>query len=125
MMRWPYMRPEPGQPKQDQQRRTGRISPEGVQCDLGKVVDLSAGGLKLSGKGPQPGRVGDKVSLRLDWGMGKLDFEGVITRVERRWFFGWVVGVKFENLTPARKQALSKAAMLAASGEITQWCRAS
>lgn len=125
MMRWPYMRPVPAQPDPNQKRRTGRIAPEGVQCDIGTVLDLSAGGVRLSGRGPQPGRVGDKVSLQLDWGFGKQEFEGVVTRLERRWFFGWVAGVKFENLTPARKQALSKASMLAASGEITEWCRAS
>lgn len=125
MMRWPYMRPVPSQPDPNQKRRTGRILPEGVRCNLGSVLDLSAGGVRIAGRGPQPGGVGDKVILKLDWGMGKMDFEGVITRLERRRFFGWAVGVKFENITPARKQALSKASMLAASGEITDWCRAS
>lgn len=125
MMRWPYMRPIPSVPDPNQKRRTGRISPDGVTCDLGNVLDLSAGGCKLSGRGPRPGQEGDEIVLQLDWGMGKMEFEGVVTRLDRRLFFGWVAGVRFENLTPERKRALSKASMLAASGEITDWCRAS
>lgn len=125
MQRWPYMRPEPKEPDPNQHRRTGRISPEGVECDKGQVLDLSAGGLRLAGGGPRPGKVGDEISLRLDWGLGEMDFQGVIVRVDRRKIFGWVAGIRFENLTPAHKQALSKASMLAASGEITQWVKAS
>jgi len=124
MERWPYMRPEPRSPDPDQKRRTGRISPEGVTCDQGKVLDLSGGGVKISGRGPRPGREGDRVHLKLDWGLGAMVFDGVIARIERRALFGWVAGVRFENLTPAHKQALSKVSMLAASGEITEWCRA-
>lgn len=125
MMRWPYMIPIPSEPDPNQKRRTGRISPEGVECDLGTVLDLSAGGVRITGRGPRPGEQGEKVMLQLDWGLGKLEFEGVITRIERRRIFGWVAGIKFENVTPERRQALSKASMLAASGEITEWCRAS
>lgn len=124
MQRWPYARPEPTEPDPNQKRRTGRISPEGVTCNLGKVLDLSGGGVKVSGRGPRPGQPGQMIRLKLDWGMGAMVFEGAITRMERRAFFGWVVGVRFENLTPAHKQALSRASMLAASGEITDWCRA-
>ncbi|GIW73633.1 MAG: hypothetical protein KatS3mg103_0155 [Phycisphaerales bacterium] len=124
MKRWPHMPPDPTQPKADQKRRTGRISPEGVSCDLGRVLDLSAGGIRLAGLGPRPGRVGDRVRFLLDCGLSKMVFEGVICRLERRAIFGWVAGIRFENLTPAHKQALSKAAMLAASGEITEWVRA-
>lgn len=125
MKRWPQMRNEPRQPDPNQQRRTGRIAPEGVTCDLGNVLDLSAGGIKLAGRGPRPGKPGDIIRFQIDWGLAKMDFEGVICRLERRPFFGWVAGIRFENLTPAHKQALSKASMLAASGEITDWCRAS
>jgi hypothetical protein len=125
MIRWPSMIPVPKQPDPNQRRQTGRIAPEGVTCNLGKVLDLSAGGLRLTGRGARPGALGDKIVLSLDWGLGSLDFEGVITRFEKRPFFGWVAGIRFENLTPQRRQALSKASMLAASGEITEWTRAS
>lgn len=125
MMRWPYMIPIPTEPDPNQKRRTGRIAPEGVECDLGTVLDLSAGGVRISGRGPRPGEQGEKVMLQLDWGLGKLEFEGVITRIDRRRIFGWIAGVKFENITPERRQALSKASMLAASGQITEWQRAS
>lgn len=124
MKRWPYMRSEPKSPDPNQKRRTGRISPEGVKCDLGTILDLSAGGIKLAGRGPRPGKEGQMVRFQLDWGLAKMDFEGLICRVERRHLFGWTAGIRFENLTPARKQALSKASMMAASGEITDWCRA-
>ena len=125
MLRWPYMRSEPTGPHPDQKRRTGRISPEGVTCDLGMVLDLSAGGLRIAGRGPRPGREGQKIAVKLDWGMGAMVFYGVITRLERKALFGWTAGVRFENITPAQKQALSKASMMAASGQITDWCRAS
>ena len=125
MKRWPYMRPEPKAPDPNQKRRTGRISPEGVSCDLGRVLNLSAGGIKLAGRGPRPGDEGETISMLIDWGLSKMVFEGVICRFERRGLFGWTVGIKFENLTPAHKQALSKASMLAASGEITEWYHAS
>lgn len=125
MIRWPYMIPLPKNPEPNQRRRTGRIAPEGVSCNLGAVLDLSAGGVRLAGRGPRPGAEGDKVLLELDWGIGKLAFEGVIMRLEKRPFFGWIAGVRFENITPERRQALSKASMLAASGEITEWTRAS
>lgn len=124
MLRWPYMRPEPKQPDPSQQRRTGRIAPEGVDCDRGEVLDLSAGGVRLAGCGQRPGKAGEPITFKLDWGLGEMEFEGVIVRIDRRKIFGWVAGVRFENLTPAHKQALSKAAMLAASGEITQWFKA-
>ncbi|MEQ8845632.1 MAG: PilZ domain-containing protein [Phycisphaerales bacterium] len=124
MKSWPQARPEPREPDPNQKRRTGRISPDCITCDLGKVLDLSGGGVRLGGRGPSPGRVGQPVKLTLDWGMGSLVFEGVVTRLERKALFGWTAGIRFENLTPAHKQALSKASMLAASGEITDWCRA-
>ncbi|NRA58795.1 MAG: PilZ domain-containing protein [Phycisphaerales bacterium] len=124
MQRWPQMRPEPMGPDPDQKRRTGRIAPEGFKCDLGKVLDLSAGGIRISGRGPKPGDEGDAIAFKLDWGLGSMVFQGRVMRLERRALFGWVAGVSFENLTPAHKQALSKASMLAASGEITEWHRA-
>ncbi len=125
MMRWPYMIPIPKEPDPNQKRRTGRIMPEGMTCDLGDVLDLSAGGVRLSGRGPKPGEQGDKVMLKLDFGLGEVEFEGVITRIERRRMFWWIMGVRFENITPIQRQALSKASMLAASGQITDWCWAS
>ena len=124
MQRWPYMRPEPTAPDPNQKRRTGRIAPEGVKCDLGKVLDLSAGGLRISGRGPKPGDEGDTILLSLDWGLDAMVFEGKIVRLERRGLFSWTAGISFEKVTPAQKQALSKASMLAASGEITEWHRA-
>ncbi len=124
MQRWRQMPREPQGENPDQKRRTGRISHEGVKCNLGKVLDLSAGVVRVSGRGPKPGNLGDGIMFKLDWGLDSMAFRGRIMRLERKAIFGWVAGSSFENITPAQKQALSKASMLAASGEITDWHRA-
>ncbi|MEO1008057.1 MAG: PilZ domain-containing protein [Planctomycetota bacterium] len=125
MLRWPHLYPEPRKPDPDQARRSGRVSTDCIRCDLGKVVDLSAGGLCLQGGGPKPGKKGEKITFRLDAGVGIVQFTGEIVRIGRRGLFGWEAGLRFVDLNATQKKALSRMAMSAAAGEITEWQRAS
>lgn len=93
-------------------------------CDLGKVVDLSAGGVCVRSR-HRPGQEGGTVSLTLDCGSGAMRYVGTIVRLRRKGLFGWEAGIRFDELTEHQKRELSRMALSAASAEITDWARAS
>lgn len=97
---------EPAEPPLPNQRRHGRIRCEGLTCELGTVIDLSASGLQIEGRGPSPVRVGQTVWLVLRGGEQGLRLRVLIRRVRRQGFLRYRVGGELVGMTPERAVGL-------------------
>jgi len=91
-------RPNPTTPPRRggvESRRYGRLKNPGIDCNLGQVIDLSAGGVRVLSKRRLRGRV----DAWFDTGDGpKLGVKTKITWCRRIGFRAYLVGLQFENL---------------------------
>lgn len=116
--------------KASQRRRHGRVACEMLSCKLGEVVNLSASGIMLRGKGEPPHQPNDRVPL----GLKCLDHELHATarvawvRPDGRRF---EMGMEFVDLTAEQAQRIRELLPIAAavqtvgegSGAVTHYGR--
>ncbi len=100
--------------KANQRRRHGRVACEMLSCRLGEVVNLSASGVMLRGKGEPPHQSNDRVTLDLKC----LDHELHVTarvawvRPDDRRF---EMGLEFVDLTADQAQRIRELLPIAAA----------
>lgn len=87
----------------DTRRRFGRLPQETLMSNIGLVLDLSAGGMRVLCRRTPPERI--RISLRGHNLPGPLN--GVITWSRRVGLFRHEVGVRFEDISSETKQALA------------------
>ncbi|MBI1369718.1 MAG: hypothetical protein GC162_13815 [Planctomycetes bacterium] len=92
-------------------RRFGRIRQAQLKCNLGTVLDLSAGGLRMISDRPLDGTV--DVQLANPAGLA-VTVKGVVAWRERMGFRKHLVGIEFTDTTPDINSQLSRIAMTAA-----------
>lgn len=90
----------------DPRRRDLRHAPEGVTCPLGEVIDLSASGMRVVGKGRPLLQVGQSGMLRVNCGDGTVSLEAQVIWVKKRGFRRHEIGLQFLNLPPGVRKAL-------------------
>jgi len=100
------------------QRKHGRLHPQGVECSLGRVLDVSASGMRVETRGKPIVEMGETAPLTIH------GFDGpfmVVCRVCWIRKTGWrahQIGVVFVEVSPVQRAALSALARTVASNEI-------
>jgi hypothetical protein len=100
------------------QRRHGRLHPQGVECSLGSVLDISASGMRVEGNGKPIVAMGETAPITIH------GFDGpfmVVCRVCWIRKTGWRVhqiGVVFVEVSPVQRAALCALARTVASNEV-------
>lgn len=86
----PFQKPE-GTPKGSERRMRGRMLQQGVICNLGIVVDLSSGGMRVMAKRKYQGEVDINIQSFDD----TLALHGEVVWTHRAAFRCYMMGVKF------------------------------
>jgi hypothetical protein len=102
------MRPD-GQDSGGSRRRSGRLPQESLVCNLGVVLDLSAGGMKVLCRSA-PGKGVNAITIDSCTLPGPLLAR--ITWSKRSGLFSREIGMHFENVTPEMAAALTRIAMV-------------
>ena len=100
--------------KTDQRRRHGRVSCEMLTCQFGEVMNLSASGVKIKGKGTPEHKADDRIRLDLKCLDHELQATARVawTNQEGNTFD---MGVEFVDLTPDQAQRVRELLPLAAA----------
>lgn len=98
----------------EQRRRHGRVSCEMLSCQLGEVINLSASGVKIQGKGTTEHKADDRIGLDLKCLDHELHATARIawTNQEDNTF---QIGMEFVDLTPDQAQRIRELLPLAAA----------
>lgn len=88
-------------------RQHQRHTTDEVTCPLGEVVDLSASGMRVAGRGRSPLPVGATAALKLHFPGGKLAISVEVVWRKRRKLLRYEMGLRFVHLTPSRRAALA------------------
>jgi hypothetical protein len=98
---------EQGRAAKSGRRRTGRLETESVASNLGAVLNLSSGGMRvLCRKVPR-----NPVGVELIGCGAHLKLRGEVAWVQRVGFFQKVVGIHFVDLTQEQTNLLTSLAM--------------
>ena len=88
-------------------RSAGRVLQQGVACDLGPVLDISAGGMRILSTRSRKGRV--QISLMSSESKMSLVAQAVWS--VRIGFRRHLIGLQFQDLDDAAQQRLASIAM--------------
>lgn len=103
----------------EDQRRAGRVQVEGVACNLGEIVDLSATGIQVTRKTSRPPERGDVIELILSGsGMG-IRIEAEVVRIRKIARKQWAIHMHFIENNEARRKMLSALAFENRRGQTT------
>lgn len=75
-----------------------------IACNLGRVVDLSAGGVRIERARP----LADRVQLRLGDDLGGIECEAKVARCRKLGFFRWEVGLQLPPLDDRDRATLTR-----------------
>ena len=96
-----------GTPDPHVDRRHARHGAKGVACALGKIVDLSAGGMCVESARKPDLEVGTATKITLKTTSGPLELPIRVCRVKRKGFLkGWEIGIKFMGLSAAQVERI-------------------
>ncbi|MBX3364419.1 MAG: transposase [Phycisphaeraceae bacterium] len=116
-LHWPETSPreQQAQPSGEKPspRRHGRMVCELLRSNLGEVIDLSAGGMKVMFKGRHPPKLDKCRKLKLRCVDGVLRLQGVIVWARTQDSRHQVLGVRFTDLTPLQTERLKALAKIA------------
>ena len=101
-------------PRDDERRRHGRIRTEAVTCSVGRVVDMSASGIRVERKGRRAVSEGDAFTITLKHGDFAMPVDVRVVRVEKKGFRRYVFGLSFEEVNPQIQAKLTQLARIAA-----------
>src|SRR3954470_19237754 len=99
-------------------RRYPRFSTKVIACSLGDVVDLSAGGIRLRGRGKMPVCRGQIIPLTLKAHDSETVTKARVVHIRRVGLRTWEAGFAFVDLRPSLVNDIET---LGKSGEIPQW----
>jgi hypothetical protein len=89
-------------------RRSGRLPAEALITNLGTVIDISIGGMRVVSRTPRAGTV--SITFKQYPLPGRLT--GTVTWSKRIGFFMREIGVRFENVTPEISAVLTEIASM-------------
>jgi hypothetical protein len=94
-------------------RRHGRVRCDGITCDLGDVIDVSASGLQVAvGRIQIP--LGTDLTLTLDGPDGPIQVRVIVLRCEKVGR-GFELGLKFHSLSREAARGLATIARIGAT----------
>jgi len=89
-------------------RRSGRLPQESLVCNLGPILDISIGGMRVLSRSPLRGNV--NIQFR-DYALPER-LDATVTWSKRTGLFSREVGLRFENVTPRLCAVLTQIASL-------------
>jgi hypothetical protein len=89
-------------------RRTGRLPQESLVCNLGPILDISIGGMRVLSRTPHRGTVNIQFS---DYTLPER-LDATVTWSKRTGLFSREIGLRFENVTPRLCVVLTQIASL-------------
>lgn len=95
----------------DDQRRTRRLAQEMLECNLGEVMDLSLGGMRVRTTGHHAPTEGAEVDVRFDAAEPPLSLRGAVVRSTKLGPRRIELGVRFVNVTPDVQRQLTRLSM--------------
>ena len=93
-------------------RKAGRFKGSRLGCNLGKVMDLSGGGMRIR----CATRLSSQMPVQLSTAKRRLTVQAKVAWVRRIGFRKYEVGLEFRDLTPETQQDLSTFAAYLAAG---------
>jgi hypothetical protein len=112
----PYLKDLDTASSNSNHRRFGRVMCQDIECTLGAVLDVSAGGARIRCRGKAP-KAGTTFTLGLQTLDGMVYLSCVVRWARRRGLFKQDVGVEFVDLGTEDRQALTRLARAAAHNE--------
>jgi diguanylate cyclase (GGDEF)-like protein len=100
--------------EQSEQRRFGRYRPDRLSCNLGQVLDLSSGGLRVLS--PRP-RQGSQTVVFQTPRMGKITLDARVAWRRQMGPKQHLLGLAFENVSPSIRPVLQSLVKEVARGE--------
>lgn len=98
---------------EQERRRHGRLLCEDLRCNLGKILDLSASGMRVFRKGGAVAKVGDKIHLVIEYLDASMKVGVVTVRADKVGFRKHMYGFQFIDLTDQQKTRLAALARIA------------
>ncbi len=95
------------------QRNRGRMVVEGLWCDVGEVLDLSAGGMRVRAR--RAALVGEPITLRIESSRICLTLHAVCAWAKREGSRKWDLGFAFENAEPEQLRLIGELALIHAA----------
>jgi len=99
-------------------RRYPRFSTNVITCSLGDVVDISAGGIRLRGRGKMPVCRGQIIPLALKAHDSETQTKARVVHIRRVGLRTWEAGFAFVDLRPSLVNDIEN---LGRTGEIPHW----
>ena len=87
-------------------RSHGRLKTQEATCSLGRVVDISASGLKVRRSGKQKVSPGDTLNLDLQVASLTTSFPVRVVWVSKSGFFNTDIGLMFDDLSDQQRSEL-------------------
>lgn len=94
-------RPGGRQARQAERHRTNMLS-----CHLGRVVDISATGMKLRCESKPPVKIGQVIEAKLDSGHQRIPVQAQVVWIRRRGFKTFTMGLRFVNIKRSLQVAI-------------------
>ncbi|MEM1355918.1 MAG: PilZ domain-containing protein [Planctomycetota bacterium] len=91
-----------------ERRAKGRMPMEGLRCNLGKIIDLSPGGVCLRRGGVLSWSVGKPLVLVFNSEGEKVAVQAQVARVMKDGIFSRRYGMQFVNLSPKQNATLMR-----------------
>ena len=101
------------EPRGDERRKAGRLRTAEVTCSIGKVLGMSATGMKVLRQGRRVVSEGDQFTLTLKYRHFALPVDVRVVRILKRGFRKYEFGIAFEEVNPRIQSKLTDLARLA------------
>ncbi len=109
--------PPKGEPGQRNARRSGRVRVQTIACDLGEIMDLSAGGAKVLCCGRGGPKHGQFLDVRIAGLESEIRVRARVVRSTPRGRRASELGLEFLDVDPAVRVALTALARSVAHNE--------
>lgn len=97
-------------------RKHGRLKCSMAHCTIGEILDLSAGGMRVSSR--MKVRVGETLPVTLITQNGPVSITCAIKWVKRSKLFWYNLGLEFQNVDATMRKAISEFARVAGEQEV-------
>jgi hypothetical protein len=105
MAMWGPFRRSP-QPKRRRPRRAERRLTNALECDLGRIVDISRTGARVRLRGKPPLKLGQVIALNVQSEQQRIRVQAMAVWIKRRGLRLWEMGLQFVNTNVSVASAL-------------------
>ncbi|MGD9693656.1 MAG: PilZ domain-containing protein [Phycisphaerales bacterium] len=106
-------RQAPDQGHRQRGRTRGRMIVEGLWCDVGEILDLSAGGMRVRAR--RASTLGEKLTLRIESARICLTLHATCAWAKREGSRKWDLGFAFENTDGEQLRLIGELALIHAA----------